>query len=164
MIRIAITLILLAGIVPAQAQDGTRGPHYHDRLHGSFYEKLIRKDTKTSCCNLLFILASLFTWWEMLAGQANQAPTKVKTSALNIDKMAMHMLAMPMAATQNWPGAVFSTANIIIPMNIESIVSTAPVIASLKKITILASYRPVVRLNARGGERCRTPPHSGQAL
>jgi hypothetical protein len=33
------------------AQDGHHGVG-HDSWHESFYSKLIRKDTKTSCCNL----------------------------------------------------------------------------------------------------------------
>jgi hypothetical protein len=33
------------------AQDGHHGAG-HDTWHESFYSKLIRKDTKTSCCNL----------------------------------------------------------------------------------------------------------------
>jgi len=33
------------------AQDGHHGVG-HDNWHESFYSKLIRKDTKTSCCNL----------------------------------------------------------------------------------------------------------------
>jgi hypothetical protein len=36
----------------ALAQEGQHGVG-HDAWHESFYSKLIRKDTKTSCCNLL---------------------------------------------------------------------------------------------------------------
>src|SRR5438094_5971468 len=35
----------------ALAQDGRLG-HQHDRWHQSFYQTLVRPDTKTSCCNL----------------------------------------------------------------------------------------------------------------
>ena len=35
----------------SSAQDGHYGAG-HDNWHESFYSKLIRKDTKTSCCNL----------------------------------------------------------------------------------------------------------------
>lgn len=35
----------------ARAQDGRHG-HGHEKWHEQFYSKLMRKDTKTSCCNL----------------------------------------------------------------------------------------------------------------
>ena len=38
-------------VFPAKAQEGHFG-HGHDKWHKGFYEQLIRKDTKTSCCNL----------------------------------------------------------------------------------------------------------------
>jgi hypothetical protein len=63
-----ITLCLLAAPCPAQAQDHTHsipqtrraippapeGHHGvgHDHWHEQFYSKLVRKDTRTSCCNL----------------------------------------------------------------------------------------------------------------
>jgi hypothetical protein len=57
----ALGLLFLAGTVPsdALAQDhhashGYQGRHGvgHDQCHEQFYSKLVRKDTKTSCCNL----------------------------------------------------------------------------------------------------------------
>jgi hypothetical protein len=38
-------------VSPVKAQDGHFGDG-HDQWHKDFYERLIRKDTKTSCCNL----------------------------------------------------------------------------------------------------------------
>jgi hypothetical protein len=38
-------------LLPARAQDGHIG-HGHDAWHDGFYSKLVRPDTKTSCCNL----------------------------------------------------------------------------------------------------------------
>ena len=46
-----ILLVLLGFPVPAAAQEGYHG-HDHDRWHAEFYSKLMRPDTKTSCCNL----------------------------------------------------------------------------------------------------------------
>src|SRR2546423_2240665 len=46
-----LLLLLLILYSPALAQDGQHG-HGHQQWHESFYSKLIRKDTKTSCCNL----------------------------------------------------------------------------------------------------------------
>jgi hypothetical protein len=47
--------VFLAGLIvlplPAAAQDGHLG-HGHDTWHAEFYSKLLRPDTKTSCCNL----------------------------------------------------------------------------------------------------------------
>ena len=43
-----LTTFLVTG---AKAQEGHHG-YGHQTWHGSFYNKLIRKDTKTSCCNL----------------------------------------------------------------------------------------------------------------
>ncbi len=37
--------------LPAMAADGGHGVG-HDRWHAEFYSKLMRPDTKTSCCNL----------------------------------------------------------------------------------------------------------------
>ena len=37
--------------LPAGAADGDHG-HGHAQWHGEFYSKLLRPDTKTSCCNL----------------------------------------------------------------------------------------------------------------
>ena len=51
---IALSVVLtLAFTVPAPAaeHDGQHG-HDHDKWHGEFYSKLMRPDTKTSCCNL----------------------------------------------------------------------------------------------------------------
>ena len=42
---------LLLWFHPAVAQEGYLG-HGHDRWHQSFYQKLVRPDTKTSCCNM----------------------------------------------------------------------------------------------------------------
>jgi hypothetical protein len=53
--NIVVKQLLLAGLVslplPAVAQDGQHG-HGHDAWHAEFYSKLVRPDTKTSCCNL----------------------------------------------------------------------------------------------------------------
>lgn len=49
MIRLALALVIMP--IVTNAQDGHMG-HGHDKWHKGFYERLIRKDTKTSCCNL----------------------------------------------------------------------------------------------------------------
>jgi hypothetical protein len=53
--NIVVKRLLLAGLVslplPAAAQEGQHG-HGHDAWHAEFYSKLVRPDTKTSCCNL----------------------------------------------------------------------------------------------------------------
>ena len=46
-----LALVSLAFVSPALAQDGQHGQD-HEKWHAQFYDKLIRKDTKTSCCNL----------------------------------------------------------------------------------------------------------------
>jgi hypothetical protein len=43
--------VILSWSVPAATQEGHHG-HDHDRWHAEFYSKLMRPDTKTSCCNL----------------------------------------------------------------------------------------------------------------
>ena len=56
----ALELLLTAGLpsrAPAQEHhptDGYQGQHGvgHSHWHAQFYSKLMRKDTKTSCCNL----------------------------------------------------------------------------------------------------------------
>lgn len=49
-------LLLLLLCAPAFAQDGAypdgRHGNGHQRWHESFYSTLMRRDTKTSCCNL----------------------------------------------------------------------------------------------------------------
>lgn len=50
MTRAAIA-VLSVWALPAGAADGEHG-HGHDQWHGEFYSKLVRPDTKTSCCNL----------------------------------------------------------------------------------------------------------------
>ena len=42
---------LLSWPLPAAAQVGHHG-HDHETWHAEFYSKLLRPDTKTSCCNL----------------------------------------------------------------------------------------------------------------
>jgi len=42
---------LLSAPVPIAAEPGDHG-HGHDAWHAEFYSKLVRPDTKTSCCNL----------------------------------------------------------------------------------------------------------------
>jgi len=42
---------LLSLPLPLAAQEGDHG-HGHDAWHAEFYSKLMRPDTKTSCCNL----------------------------------------------------------------------------------------------------------------
>jgi hypothetical protein len=49
--KLVILCVVLSFSVPAATQDGHHG-HDHDRWHGEFYSKLLRPDTKTSCCNL----------------------------------------------------------------------------------------------------------------
>jgi hypothetical protein len=49
--RVMLALLSVAFAVPAFAQDGQHG-RGHDQWHAGFYKKLIRNDTKTSCCNL----------------------------------------------------------------------------------------------------------------
>src|SRR5262245_38367966 len=61
---VSVGVLLLAAIAPVRAiaQDqhaGHAGQSYqgrhgtgHERWHEGFYSKLMRKDTKTSCCNL----------------------------------------------------------------------------------------------------------------
>jgi hypothetical protein len=50
-IQVLLLGSLLGLAVPAAAQDGQHG-HDHDKWHAEFYSKLMRPDTKTSCCNL----------------------------------------------------------------------------------------------------------------
>lgn len=52
--RTSICVLLLASpaVVLAQDHDGHRGVG-HAQLHAEFYSKLMRKDTKTSCCNMV---------------------------------------------------------------------------------------------------------------
>jgi hypothetical protein len=45
-------VFLIASCVPALAQDGHHGVG-HDKWHAGFYSKLMRKDGKGSCCNLI---------------------------------------------------------------------------------------------------------------
>jgi hypothetical protein len=49
--RKLVYISLLAFAFPAYAQEGHHG-YGHAQWHEQFYNKLIRKDTKTSCCNL----------------------------------------------------------------------------------------------------------------
>jgi hypothetical protein len=49
--KLAVLGIVLSLSVPAATQEGYHG-HDHDRWHAEFYSKLMRPDTKTSCCNL----------------------------------------------------------------------------------------------------------------
>jgi len=53
--KLVITLIVLFALsfisVPAIAAEGDHGKE-HERWHAEFYSKLVRPDTKTSCCNL----------------------------------------------------------------------------------------------------------------
>jgi hypothetical protein len=49
--KLAVLGVLLSFSVPAATQEGYHG-HDHDRWHAEFYSKLMRPDTKTSCCNL----------------------------------------------------------------------------------------------------------------
>jgi hypothetical protein len=50
-----VQLFLLGSLLglpaPAVAHEAQHG-HGHDRWHAEFYSKLMRPDTKTSCCNL----------------------------------------------------------------------------------------------------------------
>jgi hypothetical protein len=50
-VALAAVAALSLWAVPAAAADGEYG-HGHDQWHGEFYSKLVRPDTKTSCCNL----------------------------------------------------------------------------------------------------------------
>jgi hypothetical protein len=49
--KLAVLGVVLSFSVPAATQEGHHG-HDHDRWHTEFYSKLMRPDTKTSCCNL----------------------------------------------------------------------------------------------------------------
>lgn len=49
--KIAIIAALSFVSLPAAAAEGDHGQG-HDAWHGEFYSKLMRPDTKTSCCNL----------------------------------------------------------------------------------------------------------------
>lgn len=48
---VATLLAFLLMPLAAAAQDGRHG-HGHEKWHADFYSKLMRPDTKTSCCNL----------------------------------------------------------------------------------------------------------------
>jgi len=50
-VNVAVFSALLVLAAPAMAAEGDHGQG-HDRWHGEFYSKLVRPDTKTSCCNL----------------------------------------------------------------------------------------------------------------
>lgn len=51
-VAVALALAALLSVpVAAAAQESHHG-HGHDRWHAEFYSKLMRPDTKTSCCNL----------------------------------------------------------------------------------------------------------------
>jgi hypothetical protein len=45
-------VFLIASSIPAFAQEGHHGVG-HEKWHASFYSKLMRKDGKGSCCNLI---------------------------------------------------------------------------------------------------------------
>jgi len=49
--RLLVAVIAVALIAPAFAQGGKHGSG-HELWHESSYSKLIRNDTKTSCCTL----------------------------------------------------------------------------------------------------------------
>lgn len=49
--RTVLPLVLLGLSGAASAQDGHHG-HGHEAWHAQFYSKLLRNDTKTSCCNM----------------------------------------------------------------------------------------------------------------
>jgi hypothetical protein len=49
--KLVVLGVVLSFSVPAATQDGYHG-RVHDRWHAEFYSKLMRPDTKTSCCNL----------------------------------------------------------------------------------------------------------------
>lgn len=52
-LKILTTLWLcLVFAVPSDAQEWKGDGKGHEDWHGSFYSKLVRKDTKTSCCSL----------------------------------------------------------------------------------------------------------------
>ena len=48
---VAVLLSFPLALSRAHAQEGHHG-HGHAQWHEKFYNKLMRKDTKTSCCNL----------------------------------------------------------------------------------------------------------------
>ena len=49
--RLILAFVFCSFSRAALAQEGHLG-HGHDKWHKGFYEGLVRKDTKTSCCNL----------------------------------------------------------------------------------------------------------------
>ena len=48
--KLVVLGVVLSFSVPAATQEGRHG-RGHDRWHAEFYSKLMRPDTKTSCCN-----------------------------------------------------------------------------------------------------------------
>jgi hypothetical protein len=50
-VKLAVLCALSLLAFPAEAADGDHGQG-HDTWHAEFYSKLLRPDTKTSCCNL----------------------------------------------------------------------------------------------------------------
>lgn len=46
-----ICLVLVFAPTPARSQEGHHGQG-HDKQHGNFYNGLLRRDTKTSCCDM----------------------------------------------------------------------------------------------------------------
>jgi len=50
-LQLLLVALLLGLAAPATAQEGRHGQG-HDKWHADFYSKLMRPDTKTSCCNL----------------------------------------------------------------------------------------------------------------
>jgi hypothetical protein len=51
-IKSVLVLAALSLPLPAAAADDGFHGHGHDAWHAEFYSKLMRPDTKTSCCNL----------------------------------------------------------------------------------------------------------------
>jgi hypothetical protein len=51
LIQLLLLGVLLGIPAPVAAQEGQHGQG-HDKWHAEFYSKLMRPDTKTSCCNL----------------------------------------------------------------------------------------------------------------
>jgi len=49
--RLVVLGVVLSFSVPAATQEGHHG-YGHDKWHAEFYSKLMRPDTKTSCCDL----------------------------------------------------------------------------------------------------------------
>ncbi len=108
--------VVLSFPVPAATQEGQHG-HGHDKWHADFYSKLMRPDTKTSCCNLsdcrpTEIRSSNDHYEVKKDGRWIRVPTDKIVKTVAPDGGA-HICAPPSEATSWDPDYVFC---IIMPM------------------------------------------------